>query len=59
MISDAKKKADAKFKRDAYTQYNFRFHNVKDNDIIVQLETQENRRDYLRKLIRSDIEKNQ
>ena len=57
MMSEAKKRADDKYKKKAYTQFSIRLHNEKEADVIEHMNSVENKRDYLIKLIRSDIKK--
>ena len=57
MMSEAKRRADDKYKKKAYTQFSVRLHNEKEADVIEHMNSVENKRDYLIKLIRSDIKK--
>ena len=56
--SEATKKAQEKYRRKAKTHFNFEFQNKSDADIIEKLKSIEgSRTDYVRQLIRQDIER--
>lgn len=55
----AQRETDRRYKKAAYTSFLIRFHNVNERDIIDKLlEHKENKREYLRQLIRKDIAEN-
>lgn len=57
-LSEAKKKAQIKYNKKAKTQFSLSFHNVNDADIIEKLKGVKSKNDYVRQLIRKDLEKN-
>ena len=57
MISDARKRADLKFKKEMIKQVSLSLHKVNDADIIEFLDKVENKRQYLINLIRNDMKK--
>lgn len=54
MVSEAQKKAMEKYRRKAVRQYTLRFTHV-DQPIIDKLDNVENKTDYIRKLIKKDL----
>lgn len=52
-----KLKATAKYHKAHMTGINLRFHNQSDQDVIEKLKSVENKTDYIRQLIRADIQK--
>lgn len=57
-VSDAKKKANAKWNKKNLKQFIFAFNKNSDADVIERLERVPNRTDYIRELVRKDIENN-
>lgn len=57
-LSEANKKAQIKYNKKAKTQFSLSFHNVNDADIIEKLKGEKSKNDYVRQLIRKDLEKN-
>ncbi len=57
-VSDAKKRANAKWNQENLKQFAIAFNKKNDSDVIKRLEEVPNRADYIRQLVRSDIEKN-
>jgi hypothetical protein len=55
MVSEAQKRAQAKYCKHKLRQYVIRFSRV-DQDIIDKLEATENKTDYIRQLIKKDLE---
>ena len=55
-ISDAQKRADAKYKKEKTKQIAFRFF-PKEQDIYEHLCRQENKAQYIKRLIREDMER--
>lgn len=57
---EEKKKADERtksYQKRTFTRFCILYHNQNDRDIIEQLNTVQNRTDYIRRLIRADIAK--
>ena len=52
-----KLKATAKYHKTHMTGINLRFHNQSDQDVIEKLNSVKNKTDYIRQLIRADIQK--
>ena len=52
------KEQQNRWKKEHYKAYTLRFNHVSDQDIIEKLESVENRADYIRNLIRKDMESN-
>lgn len=59
MVSDAKKRANAKSDKKNAKYVTFKFNKNTDIDILERLEKQENKQGYIKKLIREDIKRNQ
>lgn len=57
MLSDARKRADLKFKKEMIKQVSLSLHKVNDADILEFLDKVENKRQYLINLIRNDMKK--
>lgn len=55
MVSDAQKRADAKYKREKTQQFAFRFF-PKDRALWDHLQKQPNKAEYIKSLIRADME---
>lgn len=53
----AKERINRLYKSRAQTPFTIRFHNINDADVINKLKTVPNRCDYIRKLVRNDIQK--
>lgn len=56
-MSEARKRADLKFKKEKMKQVNLMLHREKESDIIEFLDGVPNKREYLINLIRSDMMK--
>lgn len=56
-ISEAKKKADEKWKKANLRQIKFSFNRTGDKDVLDKLDSVENKTEYVRELIREDIKK--
>ena len=56
-LSEAQRRAVKKYKEKATTAFSFRLSNDADRDVIDHLAKQENRTDYIRKLVREDMRK--
>ena len=56
-ISEAKKKADEKWKKANLRQIKFSFNRTGDKDVLDKLDSVENKTEYVRELIRDDIKK--
>lgn len=54
-VSDAQKKAQAKYDAANMRHYSIKLHKVNDADIIERLDAVENKQDYIKILIRKDI----
>ena len=52
----ARNKQNIEYKKRAQKPYMIRLHKVNDADVIAQLEKQPNKTDYIRQLVRKDIE---
>lgn len=57
MISEAKKKAQAKYDKTHTRAIMFKFNLKTDKDILEKLDEVENRQGYIKKLVRDDIKK--
>jgi hypothetical protein len=55
MVTEAKKKANAKYDATHTTQFMVKLNNGTDKDIIEKLESVDNRQGYIKSLIRADI----
>lgn len=51
----AKTRINNAYKKRAQTAFTLRYHNVNDADVIAKLKSESNKIDYIRKLIRKDI----
>ena len=56
-ISEAKKKADEKWKKANLKQVKFSFNKSGDKDVLDKLDSVENKTEYVRELIREDIKR--
>lgn len=57
--TEARKRADNKYKRERLTQVNFRLNKVLHGDVLDHLAKQPNKRQYIINLIREDIAREQ
>lgn len=57
MVSEAQKRAQAKYDKENTKQYMFKLNKIYDQDIIEMLDSQRNRQGYIKDLIRADIER--
>lgn len=57
MVSEAQKKAVAKYKQKYIRQIVLRLNKKTDSDILTKLDAVDNRQGYIKKLIREDIDK--
>ena len=55
-ISEAKKKADEKWRRANLKQVKFNFNKPGDKDVLDKLDSVENKTDYVRRLIKEDLD---
>lgn len=58
-IYESERKANMRSAKKIYTQFQVRFHNENEADILEWLDQQENKRQYIISLIREDISKKQ
>ena len=57
MVTEAKKKANAKYDAGHTTQFMMKLNNSTDKDILEKLDSVENKQGYIKNLIRADINK--
>lgn len=57
MVTEAKKKANAKYDAGHTTQFMMKLNNSTDKDILEKLDSVENKQGYIKNLIRADISK--
>lgn len=57
MVTEAKKKANAKYDAGHTTQFMMKLNNSTDKDILEKLDLVENKQGYIKNLIRADISK--
>lgn len=53
--TDARKRADAKYKREKTTQLSIRFYNTTERELIDHLQAQPNKAGYIKRLIKQDM----
>ena len=56
-LTEAQKKADLKYKQKTYTTMAIGMHKEKDSDILEYMRTIPNKREYIKELIRKDMNK--
>jgi hypothetical protein len=57
-MSEASNRAQAKYDKENTVQFKVKLNKKSDADVIEHLRAQENKQNYIRQLIRADIEKN-